>query len=374
MRCRLCHIAVALTVAENFATLIMSRNASRYYWVCQLSGWTFLAMSIILLFSVSEQRVSGKIVEGLGVIVFAGILSTHLFRTFIRRAGWLILPVEKALPRLFLAVIVVCMFDSVTRIGIVNLLGLSIGRKKLDFSTNLLLGTLENGFFIIPWTLIYYFYHYIEKSRKQQVDTLKLEALVKEMELKTIKSHINPHFIFNSLNSIRALVDENPERARTAITELSNILRSSMQTEKQETVSFEKELSIVKDYLALEHIRFEDRLQVEYEVDERTLMQPVPPMMLQTLVENAIKHGISKQVNGGKVKIISDFRDNYHELVIRNTGHLNGSMNESGFGLTSTRNRLYLLFGLKAMFDIKEINQNTVQATVLIPVAADKKI
>ena len=143
--------------------------------------------------------------------------------------------------------------------------------------------TVENGLYIIPWTLIYYFFHYIEKSRKQQLDTLKLEALVKELELKTIKSHINPHFIFNALNSIRALIDENPLRARTAITELSNILRSSMQTEKQETVFFEKELNIVKDYLALEHIRFEDRLQVQYEIAENTLMQPIPPMMLQTL-------------------------------------------------------------------------------------------
>jgi LytS/YehU family sensor histidine kinase len=216
--------------------------------------------------------------------------------------------------------------------------------------------------------MIYYFYHYIEKSRKQELDTLKLESLVKELELKTIKSHINPHFIFNALNSIRALIDENPGRARTAITELSNILRSSMQTEKQETVTFEKELNIVKDYLALEHIRFEDRLRVEYEINEDTLDQPIPPMMLQTLVENAIKHGISKQVNGGMVKIISDFRGGYHELVIRNTGYLNGSLSNDGFGLISTRNRLQILFGEKANFDIKETNGNTVQATVLIPV------
>ena len=131
---------------------------------------------------------------------------------------------------------------------------------------------------------------------------MKLEALVKELELKTIKSHINPHFIFNALNSIRALIDENPSRASNAITELSNILRSSMQAEKLETVPFEKELNIVKDYLALEHIRFEDRLKIEYEIDEDTLDQPVP-MMLQTLVENAIKHGIGKQINGGVVKI-----------------------------------------------------------------------
>ena len=142
---------------------------------------------------------------------------------------------------------------------------------KLPFAKRLVISTLDNGLFMIPWVLIYYSYHYVEKSRRQQVDTLKLESLVKELELKTIKSHINPHFIFNALNSIRALIDENPARARNAITELSNILRSSMQAEKMETVSFEKELNIVKDYLALEYIRFEDRLKMEYEIDEDTL-------------------------------------------------------------------------------------------------------
>src|SRR5205085_6678051 len=119
--------------------------------------------------------------------------------------------------------------------------------------------------------------------------------LLRKLELKTIKAHINPHFIFNALNSIRALIDEDPNRARNAVTHLSNILRSSMQAEKLETVPFEKELNIVKDYLALEYIRFEERLKIEYSIEGATLNQPVPPMMLQTLVENAIKHGIGKR-------------------------------------------------------------------------------
>jgi LytS/YehU family sensor histidine kinase len=219
------------------------------------------------------------------------------------------------------------------------------------------------------WNTIYFMYHYISKSRKQQLDTLRLESLVKELELQTIKAHINPHFIFNSLNSIRALVDENPERARNAVTELSNILRSSLQSEKMETVSLEKELSIVKDYLALENMRFEDRLKVIYDIDEDTLDQPVPPMMLQTLVENAIKHGISKQINGGVVKVISDFKNDYHELVVQNTGYLNGyKSGGEGFGLSSTTNRLGLLYGDKARFEIKQMTPSLVEAKVLIPV------
>jgi LytS/YehU family sensor histidine kinase len=269
-----------------------------------------------------------------------------------------------------IAIILTSLLFSLMVMGLNEVFDLTENKKGLDFSTRLFANILNIGIYIIPWVLLYYIYHYVEKSRRQQVDTLKLESMVKELELKTIKSHINPHFIFNALNSIRALIDENPGRARNAITELSNILRSSMQTEKQETVPFEKELNIVKDYLALEHIRFEDRLQIEYKIDEDTLDQPVPPMMLQTLVENAIKHGIGKQVSGGIVKVVSDFKDDFHELIVQNSGHLNGEYNGDGFGLSSTKNRLQLLFGDKANFEIKQVN-GIVEARVLIPVAVN---
>jgi len=234
------------------------------------------------------------------------------------------------------------------------------GRDFWNIIFNLILFSL--------WLLFYFVWHYINKNRNDQLDKLRLESLVKELELKTIKSHINPHFIFNSLNSIRALVDENPERARRAITELSNILRSSMQAEKMETVPLEKELDIVNDYLALEQMRFEERLKVKMEIDEDTLGQPIPPMMLQTLVENAIKHGISKQINGGIVNIISDFKDNHHELIVQNTGQLNGTANRDGFGIKSTEDRLNLIFQGKASFIIHNIEGNMVESKIIMPV------
>jgi two-component system LytT family sensor kinase len=327
---------------------------------------------VVLFSSTFEQKLTGTLIAFLGIVVFCGILTTHLFREVLKRSGWLMLTVERAVPKLLIGIALTCILDTLIRIGLVELFNVSISRQKMEFMPRFLATTFDNGLLIAPWTIIYYFYHYIEKSRKQQLDTLKLEALVKELELKTIKSHINPHFIFNALNSIRALVDENPVRARTAITELSNILRSSMQAEKLETVTFEKELNIVKDYLALEYIRFEERLRIEFDIDEETLDQPIPPMMLQTLVENAIKHGISKQVNGGKVRIISDFHDDYHQLVIQNTGFLNGGLDADGFGLASTKNRLQLLFGTRANFNIREINGDTVEAKVMIPIDASK--
>ncbi|MEO8819821.1 MAG: histidine kinase [Ginsengibacter sp.] len=220
---------------------------------------------------------------------------------------------------------------------------------------------------IALWLLLYMIWHYLERNRKDEVDRLNLEKTVKELELKTIKSHINPHFIFNSLNSIRALVDENPKRARTAITELSNILRSSLQVEKMETVPLHKELDIVKDYLALEQMRFEERLKVEMDIDEDTLNQPIPPMMLQTLVENAIKHGISKMISGGTIKIISRITGKDFELIVQNTGSLKKDTNE-GFGIKSTRDRLKFLFDGNAYFKVKEIEGGKVESKIVIPV------
>ena len=114
-------------------------------------------------------------------------------------------------------------------------------------------------------------------------------------------------------------------------------------------------------------MRFEERLKVNFDIDEDTLEQPVPPMMLQTLVENAIKHGISKNVSGGVIKISSKFVNDHHELVIRNTGRLNGDFNPDGFGISSTQSRLKLMFGNDAGFSISDVNGNEVEARVVMP-------
>jgi len=118
-------------------------------------------------------------------------------------------------------------------------------------------------------------------------------------------------------------------------------------------------------------MRFEDRLKIEYHIDEDTLDQQVPPMMVQTLVENAIKHGISRLMNGGTVKIFSDFVDNHYELRVQNTGKLITDVNTeqgSGFGLKSTVDRLKLLFGDDASFAIQELENEIVEAKVQLPI------
>lgn len=347
----------------------LMRKKISAYWLCQLSGWgTYYLVWTFFYFAIRTKS-SPFFFEILATDALVGLLVTHTMRQLIRSMGVLNQNLQKQITVLLLMSFLFAFINSTCVTTVQTFFQWDTEQlKKYSFLNLIMRASFVSCLFLLIWNLIYFTYHYIQKSQQQQFDKIRLESLVKELELKTIKAHINPHFIFNALNSIRALVDENPERARTAITELSNILRSSMQAEKLEMASLERELNIVKDYLALELIRFEDRLRIEYDIDEDTLDQPVPPMMLQTLVENAIKHGINKHISGGTIKIISDFKDNHHELIVQNSGSLGNSVKNEGFGITSTQNRLNLLFGKEANFELTDKEGGLIEAKIVLPV------
>ena len=345
-----------------------TKSKAILYWWCQLGGWLLYGLTMVFFAFVFDSKINSIFYPKLLIIIVSGLFFTHVLRELIKLFHLLPPELSKKWVQFTGVLVLILVLFNLTNSAIAEWLHLYNPKTKVSVDKRFLVNLVSDSPLILVWVSIYYLWHYIELGTKTEFQKIKLESLVKEMELKTIKSHINPHFIFNALNSIRALVDENPERARTAITELSNLLRSSMQAEKQETVPFERELNIVKDYLALEHIRFEDRLRVEYDIDEDTLDQPIPPMMLQTLVENAIKHGISKAKEGGTIKIISDFRQSHHELIVQNSGTISEIADPEGFGLQSTRSRLKLLFGDKASFTIEATKNNIVEAKIIMPV------
>ncbi|MDB5201917.1 MAG: sensor histidine kinase [Ferruginibacter sp.] len=349
----------------------MFKNLSKYWW-CQIIGWS-INIAISVFFVITFGKSSPLYFTSLICTCLVGLIVTHIMRMNIHSLKVLDKPIQQQVFYFIVLTIVFSILFGVIAESIDFLIGYKPERlQKYSKAERLFLSSFNALWLILIWNLSYYIYHYVERNRKQELDTFRLEAMVKSLELKTIKSHINPHFIFNALNSIRALVDENPERARTAITELSNILRSSLRAEQQETVPLQQELDIVRDYLALEHMRFEERLQIEMDIDPDTLTQSVPPMMLQTLVENAIKHGISKKIDGGFIRIASIYKDNHHELVVQNSGTLNGNGHSvEGFGIKSTQDRLNLLYQGKALFEIQDIKQSgMVQSRIIMPVAA----
>ncbi len=198
---------------------------------------------------------------------------------------------------------------------------------------------------------------------------------MKEAELRALKAQVNPHFLFNSLNSLRALIDEDAPRAREVVTRLANMLRYSLQSGQLETVSLDEELRTVEDYLALEQIRHEGRLRVRWAVDEPARVLPVPPMLLQTLVENAVKYGISTRREGGEVVVWAKVEGQVLDIRVSNPGELASPGNTSsakagsstGVGLRNASERLKLLYGDRAVLRLVEGPAGCVTAEVSIP-------
>jgi two-component system LytT family sensor kinase len=339
------------------------------YLLFQAAGWGLLAL-INIFFFITFDRLDFQHVRRMMLTVMLGFSISHIMRYHIKRVGLLRQPQDRQIISfVFITLFYAAMWGLLESLVIHLFPVLKTYRRRSSFPEMAYRNMINGTGILFIWNSIYFLYHYIVRSRAQELDTLRLRALVKELELKTIKSHINPHFIFNALNSIRALIDENPARARDAVTGLSKLLRSSMQSEHLETVSLEEELGILRDYLALEHIRFEDRLRVEMHIDEMTLDLRVPPMMLQTLVENAIKHGVSQSVSGGDIDIRSSLSDDGFEIVVRNSGTLKEAISQQGFGISSTENRLKLQYGDQASFSIGNVEGGFVEARILLPLS-----
>lgn len=333
----------------------------KIYWLCQILGWGLYGFIQVLFYTLAQRFDTDQLI---GVIfqVFYYILTTHLLRTIIIRSGWLNLRLSRLIPRLLAFTFVLSAFNYGYLLTI-EYINNSIDDKDLMIPT-ILINTVGYWVVYFMWTIFYFTFHYVQRYNK----SLKAETAAREVELNNLKSQLNPHFIFNALNSIRALVDENPRKSKEAITQLSHILRNSLMSDRKKLISFTDELKTVMDYLALESIRYEERLTTKFDIDRNSGRYQIPPLMMQTIVENGIKHGISNLKNGGEISIITKVKRKHLHLQIRNTGQLSDTKSvSSGFGLKSTRKRLYLIFGEEATFEIKNETENTVLTSITIP-------
>lgn len=341
-------------------------NKRRLYWGLQIGGWTLYALIQIAVsvFASPDESVSTERVLFLSYEAFFCLLITHGYRYFITRWRWLGLGMSRLIPKVILSVFGLGVIIYFVRMPVS--IPLHMFNMEVAFDPKNILGlSLIYALIFFLWTALYFIYNYFERYNK----SLKLEASAREIELNNLKSQLNPHFIFNALNSIRALVDENPSKSKQAINQLSNILRNSLVSEKRGLTRFEDELKIVKDYLGLESIRFEERLRTEFHIDPISKEFLVPPLMIQTLVENGIKHGISKLTKGGVIQIQTQVVNDRLKIQIRNSGkYVNGARKHStGLGLENTRQRLRLIYGDDASFRILTENNNFVLTEINIP-------
>ncbi|MDL5047657.1 histidine kinase [Oscillatoria amoena NRMC-F 0135] len=344
----------------------MINNKRRLYWILQLSTWTVYAMLQIIFFNIQSQQTIG-VQRVVFFIVEAAICfsATHFFRYFLNRLRWLSLPVPAMIPRVVGSIVLLGIIIYFLRIPVSYWLNIAVVRTSAFQADQIFGYSAFYIFLLFLWSVFYFTYHYVERYNK----SLKYEASLIESELNNLKAQLNPHFIFNALNSIRALVDENPEKSKLAINQLSNILRNSLTFDKRGLTKFGDELKIVRDYLSLESIRFEERLKTEFDIHPDSYNYFVPPFMVQTLVENGVKHGVSKLKAGGLIQVLTRVENEKLKIQIRNSGHLlNGvRRSTSGVGLQNTVHRLRLLYGDSASFRIVNEMNNFVLTEIIIP-------
>jgi len=339
------------------------KSKKKIYWICQIGGWSLYGLLNFLAYATQSGRADISDVLGTLFQILFYVLSTHGLRWVIKRRKWFSFPSVRLIPVILLTNLGLGVINYLFLLAtsyFLNTLILSVELKML----NITFSVLGPSAMYLLWSLLYFTYHYFEEYSK----SLQYEAVIRDIELNHLKSQLNPHFIFNALNSIRGLVDENPKKSKYAITQLSNILRNSLIVDKKKLIHLSEELETVKDYLSLESIRYEERLEVIMNIEEGAKNLKIPPMMIQTLVENGIKHGIARLKQGGTIDLHAQIANGLLKIQIRNSGHYqNNAIKQSGFGISNTKKRLALIYGDAASFRIFNESEHTVLTEINLP-------
>jgi LytS/YehU family sensor histidine kinase len=197
----------------------------------------------------------------------------------------------------------------------------------------------------------------MEDSSKAEAHALETSVLAREAELKALRAQVNPHFLFNSLNSISALTSVDPAKAREMCILLAEFLRMTLGLGEKNTIPLSEELSLLHRYLAIEKVRFGARLQMEEDVQEASKTIQLPPLILQPLVENAITHGIANLSDGGMVRLSGTGHNGRFSLAVENTFDPEATpMRKSGLGLKNVRQRLEARYGNEANMHVTAEN------------------
>lgn len=335
------------------------------YWRYQVVGWLTL-----LILDFSGKYFANMMIPSLLLAVVAlyglGLLASHGMR-YVYKNYCSTLSIAKLIPTAFIVSLIAAVLAT---IGLMVLLWLSDHSAFTDesieplqiFNYNLFLMWL----FLSIWAGLYLFV-----TRQRQVDTLNkqqeyLKENLQQSQLHALMNQLNPHFMFNCINNIRALILEDKHKARDMLAHLADMLRYNLQDEDKATETLSKELEIAHAFMQLASIQLEARLQFKMEI-ESTINQQihVPRMLIQLLLENAVKHGIALLPEGGEVSLKVYSLSNQLILKIGNNGTLN-STKTKGIGLKNIRSRLKMLHQNKATFELSQVDK-LVLATVILP-------
>ncbi|MGD9159727.1 MAG: histidine kinase [Desulfobacteraceae bacterium] len=242
----------------------------------------------------------------------------------------------------------------------------------IDFSSrnyfeNQLFAVVLGGiiaYFIYSHEWLKYTKKIAEKERLNRVESEK-EAL--EANLRLLHAQIEPHFLFNTLSNIMSLIDTAPDKAKSMLMDFNLYLRTSLATTRPDMTTLDEEIDAIKAYLNIQKIRLGDRLDYSIDIPEMLLQQPFPPLLLQPLVENAVKHGLEPNIKGGEIKIKANGENGVMRIIVEDTGQGFFSYNKDGIGIKNIKERIKLIYGEKGHLSLEEKTPNGVEAIIEVP-------
>ena len=342
-------------------------NRSRLFWLAHTAGWFGFAFVHYLG---SLQHDSRDIFV---VIIFLNAYAGWLFTVplrYIYRKAWNFPPVQIAL-----VVILSSYFTGVLWQIVKNINFWEIYKHgyEPEFWFMYTQNSLGSFYIILSWSGLYFGSKYYQMLQIEKQNVLKANAVAHQAQLKMLRYQLNPHFLFNTLNAISTLIliEEN-KTANTMVTKLSEFLRYSLDKDPMKKVTLESEIQALQLYLAIEQVRFEDRLQLDFQINDNCQQALVPSMILQPLAENAIKHAIAVQEQGGSITIsVNRFADDLLIEVADNgpgADIINGNLHrESGVGLVNTRERLQALYNEKFSLVVSNNQPTGVKVNLRMP-------
>ncbi|PHS16273.1 MAG: hypothetical protein COA78_04010 [Blastopirellula sp.] len=359
-------------------------SLTKYYWYYQSVCWVSLLV-VYVIFVLPNNRLQTEGIESVdrllivGVyIVLLGFFGSHLLRVWYKSQNWIELGISEFWKRALSASYVVALCAAILEIPILEVVDFFLPPPELladafqdlgviasSVSFRIFRSSLFMWVIYISWGGVYWGLKTWNINRVMKLRNSALQVEQKIAELRQLNQQLNPHFLFNSLNNIRALIHSDKDRAAELISSLSSILRNTL-SQKKDLISLREEIGIVNDFLELEKARLEDRLEIVSNWSEDSLDFKIPPMFLQTLTENAIKHGISSKVEGGILQLESRLVENGMVVEICNDGELGKEIKGMGIGLENCRERLRLLYDGKAELNIYQ-KENLVHTDLFIP-------
>lgn len=345
----------------------MSRSRQTTYWTCQLAGWfAVAATNLVYALAGPEPRPpTWMFVVTLSASSVVAIAWTHGYRAVLRRRRWLALGLARLIPRVLVASVVLGTTIPFTSWPVWLIVFGSGASPVSQWAPLAIVGWSSAA---LAWSVIYLGVHYFERWRQAELDKLQLVIAAQDAQLHGLMAQLQPHFLFNCLNSVRALIVEDPARAQTMVTSLSRLLRHTLQAGRESTVPLAAEIEMVRIYLELEAVRFEERLRTDIDVAADAGGVLVPAMLVQSLVENGVKHGIERSPAGGTIRVAAWRDRGALHVRVTNPGRIGLRDDSTRIGLANARARLQLLYGDGASLALRD-DDRTVVAEVSIPIA-----